>query len=78
MKLYVGTVTFCTDNLETGTDHIIICGNSMPDAAERVCKYYGANNVDEISLALINPEAPIVCFQDSTVTDLIKTTGEVY
>ena len=85
MRLFTGTVTFYNPDAQSDsdypsmiTDHIIIAGESYSDAANNITKYYGEDDVDNITLEVLNPEAPIITFETSDVVRLVKEEGVIY
>ena len=83
MKLFTGSVTFynpdaASNSPSTFTDHIIIAGESYSDAANYITQYYGEDEIDNLTLELLNPNAPLITFETDKVPRLVKEEGVIY
>ena len=83
MKLFTGSITFYNpitspDESTHITDYVIVAGETYGDAADTLANYYGADNVENITLELINPDQPLVAFETNTVPRLVRKEGVIY
>ena len=83
MKLFTGSVTFYNPDADSNspstiTDHIIIAGKSYSDAVDHITQYYDEDEIDNLTLELLNPNAPLITFETDYVPRLVKEKGVIY